>query len=197
MSLDQTQIVLIAIGVVAFLIVALLVLRSLTRKTTVIDRTEGDVLDEGAARAARNQALIDAPHAAETSEMPPPTVTPAPLPEPEPEPELVPAAAPAPAPKPEAETAPEPEPTPEPAPASADDLTRIKGLGPKIAGLLAGQGVTRFAQIAAWTDADVERIDANLGRFQGRITRDQWVEQAKLLSAGDEAGFAQTFGQNR
>lgn len=189
MAPDQIQTYgLLALGIIAFLVVAWLVLRSLTRKTTVIDRTQGDVLDEGAAPAARNQALIDAPHAAESSEMPPPTITPAPLPEPETEPELVPATAPAPAAKPEA--------APTPATASGDDLTRIKGLGPKIAAMLGEQGITSFAQIAAWSDADVERIDATLGRFQGRITRDQWVEQAKLLSAGDEAAFANNFGQN-
>jgi predicted flap endonuclease-1-like 5' DNA nuclease len=62
--------------------------------------------------------------------------------------------------------------------------------------LLGELGVTSFAQIAAWSDADVTRIDAQLGRFKGRITRDQWIEQARLLSAGDEAGFAAKFGQN-
>ena len=61
--------------------------------------------------------------------------------------------------------------------------------------ILAEQGVTRFEQIAAWTDEDVARVDATLGRFAGRIERDQWVEQAKLLAAGDNAGFTDRFGQ--
>lgn len=76
-----------------------------------------------------------------------------------------------------------------------DDLTRIKGLGPKIATILAGMGITRFDQIAAWDDAEIDRIDTQLGRFSGRIRRDSWVAQAKLLAAGDETGFAATFGK--
>jgi predicted flap endonuclease-1-like 5' DNA nuclease len=71
----------------------------------------------------------------------------------------------------------------------ADELTRMKGVGPKVAALLNGLGVTRFDQIAAWSDADVARVDAQLGAFKGRIARDQWVEQARLLAAGDTAGY--------
>ena len=78
--------------------------------------------------------------------------------------------------------------------ADADDLTRIKGLGPKLAATLRDLGITRFEQIAGWSDADIERIDAQLGRFQGRIRRDDWVEQARLLAAGDTAEFEQKFG---
>ena len=62
--------------------------------------------------------------------------------------------------------------------------------------LLGELGVTSYAQIAAWNEADVARIDDQLGRFAGRITRDQWIEQAKLLSLADEAGFAERFGRN-
>ena len=76
-----------------------------------------------------------------------------------------------------------------------DDLTRIKGLGPKLATLLRGLGITRFAQIAAWSDADVARIDPQLGAFQGRIARDNWIEQARYLSAGDVSGFEARFGK--
>ena len=78
--------------------------------------------------------------------------------------------------------------------ATGDDLARIKGIGPKLVALLGELGVTRFAQIAAWSETDIDRIDARLGRFEGRIRRDNWVEQAKLLAAGDEAGFASRFG---
>jgi predicted flap endonuclease-1-like 5' DNA nuclease len=88
-------------------------------------------------------------------------------------------------------------PTPAPTPTSgADDLALIKGLGPKLKTQLADLGVTRFAQIAAWTEADIDRIDAQMGRFQGRIRRDAWVEQAKLLAAGDMTGFTARFGNN-
>ena len=76
-----------------------------------------------------------------------------------------------------------------------DDLTRIKGLGPRIATLLCGLGVTRFDQIAAWSEADIARIDPQLGSFQGRIVRDNWVDQARYLSAGDVSGFEGKFGK--
>lgn len=77
----------------------------------------------------------------------------------------------------------------------ADELTRMKGVGPKVAMMLNGMGVTRYDQIASWTDADVARIDAQLGAFKGRVTRDQWVEQARLLAAGDKAGYEAKFGK--
>ena len=87
-----------------------------------------------------------------------------------------------------------------PAPSSApsgdgDDLRRIKGVGPKLVTILHGEGVTKFSQIAAWSDADIDRIDAKLGRFQGRIRRDDWVEQARLLAADDIAGYEDKFGK--
>ena len=77
----------------------------------------------------------------------------------------------------------------------ADDLTRIKGLGPKIATLLRSLGISRFDQIAAWSEADVARIDSQLGTFQGRIARDNWIEQARYLSSGDVSGFESRFGK--
>lgn len=79
--------------------------------------------------------------------------------------------------------------------AGGDDLTRIKGLGPKLAETLRGLGVTSFSQIAAWDDAEIDRIDAQLGRFQGRIRRDDWPAQARLLAAGDTAGYEAKFGK--
>jgi predicted flap endonuclease-1-like 5' DNA nuclease len=76
-----------------------------------------------------------------------------------------------------------------------DDLTRIKGLGPKLSRLLADLGVTRFEQIAAWTEADIVAIDAKLGAFAGRPARDAWVEQARLLVSGDAAAYEAKFGK--
>jgi len=75
-----------------------------------------------------------------------------------------------------------------------DDLRRIKGIGPKLSGLLNDLGITRYDQIARWDAADIARVDAHLGTFQGRITRDSWVEQAGFLASGDTAGFAAKFG---
>ena len=83
-----------------------------------------------------------------------------------------------------------------PAPVSSipQNLELIKGLGPKVNTLLKGLGVTSFAQVASWTAADVSEIDAQLGAFAGRITRDNWIDQAQLLAAGDVVGFEQKYG---
>lgn len=79
--------------------------------------------------------------------------------------------------------------------ADGDDLTRIKGVGPKLADQLRAMGVTSFAQVAAWDDAKIDRVDAQLGRFQGRIRRDDWPAQARFLAAGDTAGYEAKFGR--
>ncbi|HEY0269593.1 MAG TPA: hypothetical protein VGC10_01220 [Sphingomonas sp.] len=76
-----------------------------------------------------------------------------------------------------------------------DPLTRMKGLGPKAQTVLHGLGITHYAQIAAWTDADVARIDPQMGAFKGRIARDRWIEQARYLAADDLAGFESVFGK--
>lgn len=76
-----------------------------------------------------------------------------------------------------------------------DDLLRLKGVGPKLNLLLIELGVTRYAQIAAWQDSDIAAIDSRLGNFKGRPVRDQWVDQAKYLAAGDIAGFEAKYGK--
>ena len=75
-----------------------------------------------------------------------------------------------------------------------DDLTLIKGVGPKLNTLLGSLGVSRFDQIAAWSAADIAEVDQYLGTFKGRIERDSWVEQAGYLARGDTAAFAAKFG---
>jgi len=77
----------------------------------------------------------------------------------------------------------------------ADDLTVLKGLGPKAAAQLNALGICRFEQIANWSEADAAAIDARMGAFKGRIARDQWIEQARLLVDGDRAGFETKFGR--
>ena len=64
-----------------------------------------------------------------------------------------------------------------------DDLKRIKGVGPQLEGLLNELGYFTFAQIAAWTSANVRWVDQHLAGFRGRIDRDNWVAQAKQLAA--------------
>ena len=64
-----------------------------------------------------------------------------------------------------------------------DDLSEISGVGPVIVGKLHAEGITTFAQIAAWTDADVEAIEEKLS-FKGRVGREDWIAQAKDLAKG-------------
>ena len=141
----------------------------LTRSKAPPARREGtDVLSEGAARATRNSALIDAPPVA--------SFTASTL-----------------AAEPVMAVAVE---TPPPESAEpADDLSRIKGLGPKLRTRLAELGVTRFDQIAAWSEADLAAIDAQLGTFAGRPAKDNWIEQARLLASGDLADYEGKFGK--
>jgi predicted flap endonuclease-1-like 5' DNA nuclease len=76
-----------------------------------------------------------------------------------------------------------------------DNLLKLKGVGPKLNLLLIELGVTRYAQIASWSDADIAAIDAKLGNFKGRPVRDQWVDQARYLAAGDLAGYEAKYGK--
>ncbi|MEL6239295.1 MAG: helix-hairpin-helix domain-containing protein [Pseudomonadota bacterium] len=188
---------LIVIGLV-LLVLAVWLLMRLGRTTTVVsdEREARDVLDEGAAPAKRNQALIDAAPASAKGEAGPGDATSSKASAPTSAPEPMPSPAPAPAPAPASALAPQAAPALAPAGATGDDLTQIKGVGPKLAGVLREEGITSFAQIAAWTDSDIEAIDAKLGRFKGRITRDQWVEQTKLMISGDKSAYAEKFGQN-
>lgn len=68
-----------------------------------------------------------------------------------------------------------------------DDLTRIDGIGPSIERLLFDNGVYRFADIAAWTPAEVVWADALTG-FPGRVDRENWVEQARRIAAPEQPG---------
>ena len=63
----------------------------------------------------------------------------------------------------------------------ADDLKLIEGIGPVMEKLVNAAGVFHFDQIAGWTEADVEFFDAKMDRFKGRIARDKWVAQAKII----------------
>ncbi len=94
------------------------------------------------------------------------------------------------------EIAPDPVPTQSPAANDAgDDLSRIKGLGPKLQALLPTLGLTTYAQIAALDDAALAELDGKLGAFAGRPKKDNWVAQAQHLAAGDVAGFEAQFGK--
>lgn len=62
-----------------------------------------------------------------------------------------------------------------------DDLKLISGVGPKLERLLNQNGVYYFWQVAEWSPRDIDIIDERLDVFKGRITRDDWVSQARQL----------------
>ncbi|GAW34018.1 NADH dehydrogenase subunit E [Roseovarius sp. A-2] len=72
----------------------------------------------------------------------------------------------------------------------ADDLKQIKGVGPKLEKLCNELGFYHFNQIAGWGPDEVTWVDANIKGFKGRVSRDNWVEQAKVLAAGGETEFS-------
>ena len=65
----------------------------------------------------------------------------------------------------------------------ADDLKEIEGIGPAMEKLVNSLGFYHFDQIASWSDADIAVVDAEMKTFKGRITRDKWVAQAKIIVA--------------
>ncbi len=72
----------------------------------------------------------------------------------------------------------------------ADNLKMIKGVGPKLEIMLNDLGFFHFDQISKWTENEVAWVDQNLEGFKGRVSRDNWVEQAKLLAEGKETEFS-------
>lgn len=72
----------------------------------------------------------------------------------------------------------------------ADNLKLIKGVGPKLESLLNSLGFFHFDQVAKWSSDEVTWVDENLEGFKGRVTRDDWVAQAKILAEGGETEFS-------
>ncbi|MCY0147641.1 hypothetical protein OEG84_07910 [Hoeflea sp. G2-23] len=70
-----------------------------------------------------------------------------------------------------------------------DNLKQVKGIGPQNEAKLNGIGVNSFAQIAAWTKKEQADIGERLA-FPGRIEREDWVGQAKVLARGGQTDFA-------
>lgn len=173
-ELVQANWIFLVIALVVGLIVAWWIFVANRRTSVTLEKPEG----EEAAPAKRNQALIDAPPAAAPKSDPGedlPPVTPMGMAGIG---EAVAAAA-----------------RPIHVEGTHDDLTRIKGVGPKLAQQLQSMGIVHFTQIADWDDDEIDRIDAQLGRFQGRIRRDSWPEQARLLCSGDTAAYEAKFGK--
>lgn len=166
----------------------------------------------GSGVAAAAPVVKAAPRAA-------PVAAPAPVAEaaPEPAPEPAVEAAPEPEPEPVVDAAPEPEPVQASASGTdydgdgvvegehegtkpqtldaprggvADDLKMIKGVGPKLEKTINSLGFWHFDQVASWTADEVAWVNANLSGFSGRVSRDNWVEQAKTLAGGGETEFS-------
>lgn len=78
---------------------------------------------------------------------------------------------------------------PQAQPAAPDDLQRIRGISVEIARALNQHGISRFAQIAAWSAEDVARFDSMLGA-PGRVAHGNWIEQAQILAKGSLTSFA-------
>ncbi len=188
----------IAAGIFLVAFVAMLVLGDLSVSAAgflaaIVALVAAVVLYRGFASSSEVPAPVAAPSAAPVS-----TPAPAPAPVAEPEPEA--------ASEPVAEVEPEPVAEAEPAPAAssgdkpmgmdaprdgaADDLKQIKGVGPKLEKQLNALGYWHFDQIAGWSDSDVAWVDENLEGFKGRVSRDGWVEQARVLAGGGETEFS-------
>lgn len=72
----------------------------------------------------------------------------------------------------------------------ADNLKMIKGVGPKLEGLLNNMGFYHFDQVSKWGADEIAWVDQNLEGFKGRVSRDNWVSQATALAAGEETEFS-------
>ena len=72
---------------------------------------------------------------------------------------------------------------------SLDDLKRIRGIGVLIEKKMNSLGVTSYEQVANWTNADIDRVSQILD-FKGRIERESWVEQARILASGGQTDFS-------
>jgi predicted flap endonuclease-1-like 5' DNA nuclease len=76
-----------------------------------------------------------------------------------------------------------------------DDLKLIKGVGEKLNTLLTSIGIFHFRQIANWTQDEIAQVDAKMENFKGRIVRDEWLPQAKLLAEGKHQEFEAKYGK--
>ena len=79
--------------------------------------------------------------------------------------------------------------------ATGSELTRVKGLGPRAAARLETLGILHLADLGALDAQRAAAIDAEMGPFTGRLQREAWVEQARLLANGETATFEERFGK--
>ncbi|HEV7660607.1 MAG TPA: hypothetical protein VGO55_12270 [Allosphingosinicella sp.] len=77
----------------------------------------------------------------------------------------------------------------------ADDLRKLKGVGPKFVARLGELGITRFDQLAGLNANEIAHLDERMGPFQGRLAKDRVIEQADLLARHDIETFEEKFGK--
>ncbi len=70
-----------------------------------------------------------------------------------------------------------------------DDLKRIRGIGVLIEKRLNALGITSYEQVANWTKADIDSVSTQLD-FKGRVERENWIEQARILASGGQTEFS-------
>ncbi|WP_417308481.1 NADH-quinone oxidoreductase subunit NuoE [Devosia sp.] len=75
-----------------------------------------------------------------------------------------------------------------------DDLKLISGVGPVLERKLNELGITTWSQVAAMNDADIEKLESRLN-FKGRVARDRWIEQGKVLASGGVEEYRRVFGK--
>jgi len=153
-------------------------------KTRTVGRNH--VTESAVALARAEMGMAQPPEIEDIEEAPEPEPEPAPEPEPEAAPEAEPVAEPETAHEDHDEEVGEGEAKPalltEARGGQADDLKKIKGVGPKLEKELNAAGVYHFDQIAGWSAEEVAWADQHLVSFKGRVSRDNWVDQAKELA---------------
>ena len=77
---------------------------------------------------------------------------------------------------------------------AADDLKLISGVGPVLEAKLNGLGITKWSQVATFSDEDIAKVEDSLS-FKGRVVRDNWLQQANVLARGGEAEYIRVFGK--
>ena len=207
MTWDTTTTIILVVLILLGLLIMVLGIRASRKAPPRVERKLGE---DGSPYVASQERPYMAPP-------PPPPPAPAPAPAEAGEPAPVPDPGPAPAPK--------PKPKPKPAPRTgkgvadevatattdvagevlgvdvarpagpADDLKQLKGVGPKFVARLNELGITRFDQLAGMNATEVAHLDERMGPFQGRLARDQVIEQADLLARGDIETFEERFGK--
>lgn len=75
-----------------------------------------------------------------------------------------------------------------------DDLKLISGVGPVLEARLNALGITKWSQVAAFNADDIAKVEGSLN-FRGRVTRDNWLQQAEVLARGGEAEYVRVFGK--